>query len=115
MLRHLAAILPVVAGQAVHAADQDLTINSIPEGAACEVVYLGKPVARLESTPGTVLIERERDEIVVTCRLNGYRDTSTTLDPVHPGVGQALRGSAYLPAYEDFVILVLEPVSGSGN
>ncbi|WP_300295511.1 hypothetical protein, partial [Ferrovibrio sp.] len=52
---------------------QTLTFESDPPGAACELKRAGMIIGRA-TTPGTVLVQKTRADIEVTCRKPGYED-----------------------------------------
>lgn len=55
---------------------QDLTINTSPTGASCEITRNGEKIGKVDPTPGTVKIEKTKYDILVTCNKKGY-ETAT--------------------------------------
>ena len=52
---------------------QDITINTNPEGANCEVEREGVQIANVTNTPATVNIDKTKHDIKIICRKEGYQ------------------------------------------
>lgn len=59
---------------------QEVTVDSIPQGATCVLEREGSEIGLIQSTPGTVELSRSRQDINVTCNKAGYAPEITTLN-----------------------------------
>ncbi len=66
----------VLAGCAsvVEGRSQELTINTTPEGASCFLTRNGTPLGTIMLTPGTLYIEKTKDDISIKCNKAGYQE-----------------------------------------
>lgn len=51
---------------------QAIAVNTSPPKADCTLNRLGTPVGQIDSTPGSVVIEKSRDDIHIICTKDGY-------------------------------------------
>ena len=58
---------------------QSIDIRTEPEGADCRFMREGDTVARVNPTPGPILIGKSAANISVLCRKSGYEDLSGTI------------------------------------
>jgi len=58
----------------------NITITSTPSGAHCDLTRKGEHVATLDKTPGTVKVDKTKNDIMLNCTLAGYQDASTNLE-----------------------------------
>ena len=70
--------LPVLAGCStiIEGRHQELSINSEPPGAACKLEREGAQIGAVAATPGTVLVEKTKNDILITCEKPGYQTAS---------------------------------------
>ena len=68
------AALSVLAGCAsiIDGSSQDIEINTTPQGASCTLTRAGETLGSVAETPGTIKVEKTKDDITVTCKKNGY-------------------------------------------
>lgn len=104
---------------------QNVTIETDPPGASCQVTRDGEPVNSLTNTPGMIHIDKSKNNLVVECRKPGY-EPATAIDTASVQgwfYGNfALNGAAFLfdlddggyVKYHHHVMLTLTP-SGSGS
>jgi len=57
----------------VSGTSQTLTLDTEPAGADCSLTRKGVVIGRVNPTPGTVLVQRTRDDITVSCARDGYQ------------------------------------------
>ena len=83
-------------GTITQGTSQNIVINSSPPGGHCELNRSGEHVASLYSTPGSVIVDKSRKDIVVTCDKPGYQTASVNLesDPSLGLFGNAIIGGA---------------------
>src|SRR6185312_44550 len=63
--------------QGVH---QDISVSSSPPGAACDLTKPdGTSAGTISSTPGKVHVRKTKYDLLMTCKLAGYQDSSTYL------------------------------------
>ena len=55
---------------------QEVTINTTPAGATCSVERNNTPLGTILSTPGTLYLEKTKDNILIKCNKAGYRETT---------------------------------------
>ena len=60
----------------VEGRSQKISLNTTPSGASCQLSRLGNPIGRVSPTPGTVIVEKSRDDIIIECEKAGYKNTS---------------------------------------
>lgn len=67
-------------GTITQGTSQNITITSTPPGAHCDLTRKGEHVATLDATPGTVKVDKTKNDILLTCKLAGYQDASVNLE-----------------------------------
>jgi hypothetical protein len=77
----LVAILGVVTACStiVEGTDQTVTVNSDPSGAECMLTREGLGVGTASPTPQTLTVDRGDEDIIVSCKKEGYLSTNATL------------------------------------
>jgi hypothetical protein len=58
---------------------QTLTINTNPPGAVCQLIREGVVIGKVPSTPGSVVVERSKYEIIIECERVGHQKTTAML------------------------------------
>src|ERR1044072_7720793 len=58
---------------------QDLYVDSEPKGASCKIDRQGAVVGMVNTTPGKANVPRHKDNIVVSCALDGYKQSNEVL------------------------------------
>jgi hypothetical protein len=53
---------------------QEITLQTTPPGAACNLMRSGKAVGAVNPTPGSVTVEKSKTEIAISCKKDGYFD-----------------------------------------
>ncbi|HEX3536378.1 MAG TPA: hypothetical protein VHU15_06395 [Stellaceae bacterium] len=71
----------------------------------------GEPIATVSPTPGIAWVPPGADDVTVTCRRNGFRDTAAVTRSLsrNPSLSEALAGSITHYEYENPVVLALTP------
>ena len=67
-------------GTITQGTSQNITITSTPPGGHCDLTRKGEHVATLDRTPGTVKVDKTKNDILLTCSLAGYQDASANLE-----------------------------------
>ena len=67
-------------GTITQGTSQNITITSTPPGGHCDLTRKGEHVATLDATPGTVKVDKTKNDILLTCKLAGYQDASANLE-----------------------------------
>jgi hypothetical protein len=67
-------------GTITQGTSQDITITSNPPGGHCDLNRKGEHVATLDKTPGTVKVDKTKNDILLTCSLAGYQEASVNLE-----------------------------------
>jgi hypothetical protein len=60
----------------VEGTDQSVTVQTSPSGASCELKRDGQVIGVVNPTPGTVTVDKSKDDISVICKKDGYQDAS---------------------------------------
>ena len=60
----------------VEGTDQSVTVQTTPSGASCELKRDGQVIGVVNPTPGTVTVDKSKDDIAVICKKDGYQDAS---------------------------------------
>jgi hypothetical protein len=76
----IASISLGACGTITQGTSQNITITSSPPGAHCDLERKGEHVATLDKTPGAVKVDKTKSDIIMTCKLAGYQDASTSLE-----------------------------------
>ena len=63
----------------VKGASQSVTVNTDPQGATCALTREGKQIAAVNSTPGTVSVDKSRKAVAVSCSKPGYQESAGTI------------------------------------
>lgn len=63
----------------VEGQSQQVAIATNPAGANCSLERQGAQIAKIESTPGTVLIQKTKYDVTIKCSKDGYQE-ATYLD-----------------------------------
>jgi hypothetical protein len=105
----------------VKGSKQSVGIQTDPEGASCEFVREGQVIGSVSPTPGSVEVEKDKDNIEVTCKKKGFNPASDsisssfqnwTLGNILIGgiIGAAIdAGSGAAMQYPPIVVLKLTP------
>ena len=76
----LAASCLAGCGTITQGTSQNITITSTPPGGHCDLTRKGEHVATLDRTPGSVKVDKTKNDILLTCSLAGYQDASANLE-----------------------------------
>ncbi|HYC02784.1 MAG TPA: hypothetical protein VED40_05790 [Azospirillaceae bacterium] len=78
----------------VEGTSQDIVVNTNPAGAACDLVREAKSIGRVESTPGTVKVQKTKHDITVVCTKDGFQQATfmNKSDVAGATVGNVLAG-----------------------
>jgi uncharacterized protein YceK len=101
---------------------QSVSISTDPAGADCTVDRHGSRVGQVNPTPGSIHIDKSKDDLSVLCKLPGYQSATMTESPKFQGttfgnivagglvgvVVDAASGANF--AYPDAVRVTLAPV-----
>ena len=102
--------------------NQDMSINSNPEGAGCELERDGQIIHRV-ITPQTIEVRKTKDDIIVTCNLEGYHTSREFVKSeiegatwgnivAGGGIGWAIDSAAGADnSYSDYVTVTMVPLS----
>ena len=63
---------------------QEVTVNTTPAGAACSLERNGTPLGVIASTPGTIYLEKTKDDLLIKCNKAGYGDATLLNKSGHP-------------------------------
>jgi len=90
-----AALLLTINGCAsiIEGTSQTITLNTNPPGADCALTREGVVIGRVAPTPGSVVIQKTKHDITITCAKEGYQD-ATYLN--HSGAAGATFGNIVL-------------------
>lgn len=88
---------------------QEITINTSPEGANCSLLRKGEELGTIESTPGSLYVEKTKYDIYIKCNKKGY-DQATYMD--HSGADIATAGNLILGG---FIGWGIDSATGSDN
>lgn len=59
---------------------QNISIDSSPQGARCELKREGRVIGTVEKTPGAIMVSKTKDDIDVKCALEGYEASTQFAD-----------------------------------
>lgn len=88
---------------------QDLYVDTDPKGASCKIDRQGATVGMVNPTPGKATVPRHKDNIIVSCALDGYQQSNEVLASSFSGAtfGNLLLGG--------IVGVVIDASSGANN
>ncbi|MCP5422919.1 MAG: hypothetical protein H6959_08355 [Chromatiaceae bacterium] len=101
--------------------DQSITITSVPDGAKCLMTRDGETIGAISSTPGSVLVNKDKDPITIECSLAGHQAATESVDSKFQGatlgnvliggvIGIAIdAGSGAMNKYPGAIEIVLVP------
>ena len=55
---------------------QSVTVTTEPPGAICTLIRGGETIAVVNPTPGSISVEKSSDALTVTCKREGYQDST---------------------------------------
>ncbi|GEM_PF-409053 len=93
----------------VEGSKQEIAIATTPPGASCSLNRDGAKIASIDKTPGTVTVEKTKDDITVICELDGYQKTDTVNES---GTAAATFGNILIGGAVGWVI---DSATGSDN
>jgi hypothetical protein len=64
---------------------QSVTIATTPAGALCDIDRVGTHLGTVAKTPGSVRIDKSKNDITVSCKEDGYQPASITETPKFVG------------------------------
>ena len=77
------AVLPLLALGAcatiVEGDDQTVTVVTDPAGATCKLTRKGVTVGAVNPTPGSVVLQKSKDDVSVTCKKDGHFEETAAL------------------------------------
>ena len=77
-----ALLLPVLllpaCATVVNGTRQSVTVETLPAGASCAVDRAGMRVGAVPQTPGSLVVDKSRHDLTVTCSKPGFQTTAVT-------------------------------------
>jgi len=58
--------------------EQNITVNTTPSGAKCDLERRGKNIGVVNSTPGTVVVDKTKHDILIKCTKDGFEQATYT-------------------------------------
>jgi len=93
----------------VEGSSQEIAVNTTPPGASCSLNRDGQKIATIDKTPGSVTVEKTKDDITVICELDGYQKNDLVNES---GTAAATFGNILLGGAVGWVI---DSATGSDN
>jgi hypothetical protein len=75
----LASVVSLMAGCSESATLQDITVNTDPQGAACDVYRNSVIIATIDSTPDVIQVGLDSGALQIYCKKAGYKPTTGTV------------------------------------
>lgn len=107
--------------------DQSIQFSSRPEGASCDIMREGAMLYANVVLPAALNLEKDKDELVITCRKDGYHDAIINSESDFEGMtlGNLLLGgligfgidfaSGAARKYPNHIIITLREKKGDGS
>lgn len=80
MKSSLLALLVVVllpgCASIIEGRSQQIAINTNPAGASCDLTRKGLNIGHVSPTPGSTLIQKTKDDMIITCDKEGYQQAT---------------------------------------
>jgi len=80
----LLALLPGCA-TIIEGSSQSVTVATTPPGAHCDVSRAGEHLGTVDPTPGSLHLDKSKNDITVACKETGYQPASVTETPKFVG------------------------------
>lgn len=58
----------------IEGSSQQVTVITTPEGASCSMARAGVALSTIPATPGSVYIDKTKDDLTITCTKPGFQD-----------------------------------------
>ena len=87
------ALLLSACSTIIEGRSQEIMVNTNPPGASCTLTRLDETLGTINPTPGSLYIEKTKDDVTIACAKNGY-ERATYLD--HSGAAGATFGNIIL-------------------
>jgi hypothetical protein len=88
-MRRFAALLSIVAlpgcATMMEGTGQSVSVATTPAGATCEMDQAGTKLGTINPTPGSLRIDKSKNDLDVTCSKPGYLQARTTTSPKFVG------------------------------
>lgn len=79
-MRNLAIVAAVLflssCSSIVEGTSQEITVNTTPDKAHCDLVREGIVIASIASTPAATTIQKTKDDITIKCNKPGYQEAT---------------------------------------
>lgn len=90
---------------------QEIVISTDPAGANCSLMRSGLTIGTVQSTPGSVVVKKTKEDITIKCSRQGYEDVALVNKSGMAGASFAnVLGYAVLP-----VTVLVDSASGADN
>ncbi len=70
----------------VEGSSQSVAVATQPPGASCVLMREGKNLGAVPSTPGSVHVDKSKNDLTVTCSKEGYQPTTVSYSPTFNGM-----------------------------
>ena len=78
------ALLPACA-TIVNGSSQTVTVSTTPPAATCTLDRVGQRIGAIAATPGSVRVDKSKNDLSVTCAKDGYQTATVTHPPSFGG------------------------------
>jgi hypothetical protein len=65
--------------------DQSIAVATDPPGASCSIDRNGTHVGQVNPTPGSIHLDRSKDDLTFTCNSSGYQEAKLSQSPHFTG------------------------------
>lgn len=78
----VAGLLPMLGGCAsiVEGTDQQVTVNTTPQGAKCALTRAGEVIGVANPTPQTLTLDKSKNDVTIVCEKAGFQEATAVLD-----------------------------------
>ena len=94
----------------VNGSSQTVTVSTTPPGATCTVDRMGVRIGAIAQTPGSVRLDKSKNDLSVTCSKPGFQTANVTKAP---SFGGATFGNILLGVIGGPVAVVVDAASGA--
>lgn len=97
-MRHLAALVGLAllpgCSTLINGSNQSVSVATTPAGASCAIDRAGEHLGSVGVTPGNLTVSKSKNDLLVTCDKEGYRQATLTQPPkfVATTVGNLIAG-----------------------
>jgi hypothetical protein len=93
--------------------DHTITVSTKPPGARCDIKRESEPLATIHPTPGSIKIDKSKNDLTISCTKDGYAPASVTSESRMVGTTLGNVGVGLLVPVVGVIGLIADAASGA--